>query len=45
MEQYNKTNGYKSTINEEDNLIKYLKLLWNIEDNNKYDDIIEKNFS
>ena len=44
MEQYNKTNGYKNTINEEDNLIKYLKLLWNIEDNNKYDEIIEKKF-
>ena len=44
MEQYNKINCYKNTINEEDNLIKYLKLLWNIEDNNKYDEIIEKKF-
>ena len=44
LEQYNKTNGYKNIINEEDNLIKYLKLLLNIEDNNKYDEIIEKKF-
>ena len=43
MNQYNEINNIKNSI-DEDNLIKYLKILWNIEQNHKFDEIIDKNF-
>jgi len=42
--EYYKINDIKTEKEEEEILIKYLKLLWNNEENNKYDKIISKNF-
>ena len=42
--EYYKINKIKKEKEEEEILIKYLSLLWNNEENNKYDDIISKNF-
>ena len=42
--EYYKINDIKIEKEEEEILFKYLKLLWNNEENNKYDIIISKNF-
>ena len=42
--EYNKKNKNKEKSKNEDILIKYLKLLWNNEENYKYDKIISSNF-